>query len=256
MKNKKLKIVYICFSIVIFIAIALPFFLPSKLLAQTSESNCVVTKVGDPTGERPACGKGGGTSDNANLRAAQDVMAAYYKCNNGDTHSPLYNPEKREHIECLSNELKNNGYSNEQTEAFEVRRRGSLVAAQKGGGVCVQCLGFAGISVALAEDNPGALTGNCIGQNNCAAKHIVILHPDGFNVGTSYYKFIGKGNRTEIQPGDIAVSTEGKWGHIVIAKENMGNARFTAVESNWNSDCKVTDGVDHPKEIFYFYRKQ
>lgn len=234
----------------LFAVIVISFLLqfPSLSFAQNSESNCVLTKVGNPNEPSPTCGKKGATQI---VQAADVIRQAYVQCgkpNSGQTY--VYDGLG----DCLKREIKrfsNNAYLDTQLQAFDSVRR-SVIADN-----CSQCIGYVKSVLAIVDETtspiPGSTNANTV---------ISTATNDSFTSGRYWYTLIGHGFSADIQPGDVGVTNAFNWGHILIVKQIHNNTHFYAYESHWNLDCGVTDNNLHPKaEVgsngeYYFYRRQ
>ena len=195
--------------------------------AQSAQSNCVFTDIGNPQGQPknipPNCASSG--SNNNVVKAAQALTDAFQKCVGGKTYSGG--------DACIESFLKTNGYSQAQISAMSTRR----LAATQTSTNCAQCLGYAGMVLALLHADSSALLGFGSAQN-----------VNSFSVkGVSY-------NRVpQPQPGDIGVTESGSNGHIFIVKSVEGATKITAIESNWEP-CTATDNISHLRTGYAFFR--
>ena len=214
----------------VFIALfCLAFTLSSAALlthAQSAQSNCVFTDIGNPQGQPkkvpPNCTT---TSNNDVVKAAQTLTDAFQKCVNGKTYSGGDT--------CIEEYLKNNGYSQAQISAMSTRR----IAATQTSTNCAQCLGYAGMVLALLHADSSALLGFGSAEN-----------VNSFSVkGVSYNRV------SQPQPGDIGVTESGSNGHIYVVKSVSGATKVTAIESNWEP-CTATDNQSHPRTGYVFFR--
>lgn len=232
--------------------------IPSPISAQVTESNCVITKVGDPSSAPPNC-SGNLGSDNPLIKAGEDIKTAYDDCGqpSGYTWEDVPNLDN-----CLRGELSSHGYSDSQVDAFF--RRKTYASIAHGSGKCVECIGYVALAISLYEGiSDGVLNYPCAAAVNTL--------PNGFTIGVGTnrisYNKIGEGNSAPIQEGDIAVKGNGceyDWrgymidaGHILFVKTiNPDNpVFFTGLESNYGLDCKITDDKSWSKQVFTFYRR-
>ncbi len=174
------------------------------------------------------------------------IIKSAYDGLGGDTHHPPAT------LSYLQSELKALGASEDQINAFSQsypnRLVGSPISSKNAS--CIQCLGFVGLvfstyaktSSALQYENPKAMAGL---QSLSAGGVVFQRLPQG----------------APPQPGDIGIHGGGSYGHIAIVKERVGNVSFKALESNGNSDCRITDNrvilIDRADQYGYvFFREQ
>lgn len=230
-----------------------------------TQSNCVVTKVGNPTAPSPTCqsGSGSGSSGTSNstiVNIGEDIKAAYDACSNGytyDLQNP-YNPSQT-WITCLDTTFQKQtrsqlqGYTNLQVQNFETRRKSSMIINTEPF-PCTECLGYVGIDLAVLTGNTDAL-----GSNYGSPNDILTKNPTTLTIGNYTFTNIGAGNSVSIQPGDLAVTS----GHIAIVKSNLtaqaDTVHFIGLQSNYwgppdGDKCKVTDDIQVPKDLYTFYR--
>ncbi len=210
----------------IIMPVILLFNLVSPALAATQKSETVRTSVGDPAVLPPALD--GVNSDI--LKAAIATKLAYDKCSAGYTHARVGLNN------CLHDQLLSSGYSEEQIRTFEQRRQGSFADG------CTQCLGFIGIVTSLITG-----TTDTFKQGYAGA-----VTENSYTFGG--ITFVKIPNTEKLQPGDIGVNL-GYPGHILFVKRQLDDIRFEAVESNGDSDCRVTDDKVRLVELYqHFYR--
>lgn len=273
---------------VILVCLAFVFLLifsyPKLTLAQSAQSNCVVTKVGNPQGDPPPCGSGS-TAATSLVRIGEDIKTAYDGCPqyvppsittvwSGYTHEYTERDTAHPGMDvCLKDILQPFGYSLDTVLTFEtVRHRFFIISPQNPKlpaairkRQCNQCVGYVATALAIAESSTSVLTGGLL---RCAGS--VNNFPGGFSAGGAFYARIGVGSATNFtpEPGDVAVAggscdgpsathPYGDYGHILIVKEVLpGSAKFIALESNGGEDCKVTNGRALYRNRYTFYRKQ
>jgi len=202
--------------VIFFILIILGILPITAFAQQQSESNVKRTRVGNPA-----------TTGEGLLGVGLVIKDAYDACSSGDTHEPPAS------LSCLQTQLSQSGLPQAQIDAFSSNYSTRKVGSPIGRGVsCIQCLGFVGLVVStyteadsLRYPNPKAMSG--LGS---------------FSSGGKTFQQLARGTTPE--PGDIGVHGGGTDGHIVIVKESVGNVRFKALESNGNSDCRITDTRD------------
>lgn len=211
----------ILFFLILFFILTPP---PVFAIEYRTESNTVQTQVGSPP-----------VPSNNLVKAGEDVKSAYDQCSSGLTF------EKQGLSDCLKNKLNGFGYADQTLNAFERRRQTSLVP--HGWGVCTECLGFVGTVLTL-------VTGDINTLRSYRASDIVQL--TSFTAGNDLYQKIYS---IPVQLGDIGAGSQGGNGHIVIVKDLQGEIKITAVESNANGDCRVTNTITYPKEMFVYFRE-
>lgn len=211
---------------VLFFLILLFILNPSPVFAieYRTESNTVQTQVGSPP-----------VPSNNLVKAGEDIKNAYDQCSSGLTF------EKTGLSQCLKNILTGLGYSDPLLDAFEQRRQTSLVDHVYG--KCTECLGFVGAVLTL-------ITGDVNVLRSTRASDVVNL--ESFPAGSNTYQKIYS---IPVQLGDIGAGSQGSNGHIIIVKDLQGEVKITAVESNANGDCRVTNAITYPKEMFVYFRK-
>ncbi len=220
---------------------------PSLSHAQISESNCVLTQVGNPAAPSPNCGK---KSTTLITEASDYIRQGYVKCGRPSGATYLYDGLGG----CLRGELQRlsgNKYTDIQLQAFEAVRR-SVIANN-----CSQCIGYVKSVLALVDESTSPIPGST------NANTVINSATNGnFMSGRYRYTLVGRGTAADIQPGDVGATNEGVWGHILIVKQVHNNTHFYAYESHWHLSCGVTDNVLHPKANpqtgaeYYFYRRQ
>lgn len=202
--------------------IAFLFFLltPLGVFAQQfqSDSNIIRTTIGKPP------------IDNGLIAAGQDLKQAFDVCENGYTNFTLTLQG------CLVESLTSSGRPQEKINALANEYPSTIADG------CTQCLGFVRLIAALAHGNGSGLA------LNSAADVAAIT---SFTTGDATYQRISGSP----QPGDIGAKGGG-FGHIVIVKEVLGNVKITALESNANYDCKVTDTRQILTDGYVFFRAQ
>lgn len=214
--------ILVLFSLLIFFV----FVEPTKTFAAfyRSESGTITTKVGSPP-----------IPSNDLVRAAEDIKSAYDNCSDGYTYP------KPGLVDCLKNNLKNMNYSDDVVNAFESRRAKSIT--ENG---CTECLGFVGIVLALISGSSDTLM--------YGAASIIPSLPS-FTAGN--YTYVRLAPNDEIKAGDIAATGSGggyNFGHIAIVK-NVQGVLFTAIESNANVTCGITNNRTVPRDRYTFFRK-
>ncbi len=218
------------------------FFNPPLAIAQISESNCILTKVGNPTEPSPACGAGGATLI---TEAADRIRQAYVTCGKPSGSTRLYLPtESYSLASCMRQSLSQYNYTSTQLDAFE-RSRASVIADG-----CSQCIGYVKSVVTLIDTSSNPFC------TYCNASGVIAGDPISLRSGNyTYQKVEGDGNAADIQPGDIGVTKRGVWGHILIVKQVKDRVSFYAYQSHWKLDCMVTDNYVVDKEGYVFYRR-
>ncbi len=217
---------------ILILSILVFFLFPKPILAQEAQSNVERIKFGNPTG--PGVPIPGSTDTTSVVGAATNINAAYYSCANGYTH------QSSDLGPCLRNYLAALGYSSAILDAFEARRGTGIADG------CTQCVGYVGLVLTLLSGSTATV--NTVGS----AKDV--LNSTTITAGDMIFDQIS--SSVPIQPGDIGVSGGGTWGHILIVNTVEGNVKFTALESNGNFDCRVTDSRSILKELYTFYRKR
>jgi len=91
-------------------------------------------------------GVNGGTSSNGFVKVAEDIMAAYVKC-----EPPGLTFQQAGLTDCLGSTLKQLGYDDAHVQNFLTRQGNSLVghSGDTGSGECTECLGYVGEVLAL-----------------------------------------------------------------------------------------------------------
>ena len=200
------------------------FFYPVLAFAQTT----VRTRVGSPPQNSGALG------------VAKDLKASYDKCSGGST------VDKPGLGDCLRADLLYRGYSYNVLDAFEARRKSSLVfhdGPLRNPTICTECLGYVALVLTLLSGSTNTLT-----QLSAAGVYPLT----SFTAGSLVFNSIGP---EPLLPGDIGAKGGGS-GHIVIVNDVRGNIKFTALESNGNYDCRVTDAREINREPYNFFRMQ
>ena len=205
-------------------------FQPHTVFAQEAQSNIERIKFGKPVLPTPPAGAGSDTA----VGTALIIKAAYDSCASGYTHQTASLGS------CLRDYLSAQGYSDEYLNAFETRRGTGIADG------CTQCVGFVGLVLTLMSGSTATVTGV-----NSAKE---VLNSTTITAGSLVFEQIS--SSTPIQPGDIGVSGDGTWGHILLVNTVEGNIKFTALESNGNFDCRVTDSRTILKELYTFYRQR
>lgn len=214
------------------------FTLKQPLYAITVHSNTLTICVGINSVE---CAKQ--TSNNPLLKAAQTIKAAYDQCSNGHTSSISQTTK-----DCLSKYLTSNSYSNDQVNYFIENLKHHFV------GCGVQCLGFVEAAVNLVTKTQAR---GFLQQGT--PLQILSHRQNQYNSDGIIYNLVDSP-----QPGDIGLTAPymdkrnngGPAGHALIVKSVESNVIFTAVESNWDNHCGLSDKVKHPSNSYYFYRMQ
>jgi hypothetical protein len=226
---------FIVFSFFLFF-----FATPSFGFAQITESNCVLTKVGNPAGPSPACGPGGGTSI---TEAADRIRQAYVTCGNpsGTTYDPPKNPTPNSLKSCLRNELSKYNYTDAQLNAFESVRNAHNIAVG-----CNQCIGYVKSVLALVDSTAGPL------PNSGNANSVIFGDPRTLRSGNYVYTWVGEGEEADIKPGDMGVTKIGPFGHILFVKQVKDPVSQIAYQSHWQLNCEVSDTFPVPKKRLCF----
>lgn len=218
------------YAFFVFILLLFAVFIKSVFAQFATQSNTVRTKVGNPPQE-----------SNNLVKAALDTKDAYHECAGGYTFDARIVPP-----DCLKTSLGRKAYANSIVDAFEARRKRSLVNTT-GRGFCSECVGFVAISLTLISADTNTLS---IGSPHA------LLNVDRFSVsgpaGSYIYRKIGSG---DVQPGDIGIGEPG-YGHILIVKEPKGHGAFIGIESHWGLDCSVKDSIEHSRFYYTFFRRE
>lgn len=253
-KVKSEKLYYRLQNKMLFLAVVVLLCLPAFFLAhaQTSQSNCIVTKVGSPQGTPTACGSNT-IEGNTYLAKAQQIKQAFEHCSEPPGAGTTF--DRPDLGECLASYLKFIGFTDQQLSVFETRRKGSLWDSTKvPGGRCTECVGYISLVLAVIDNDARGITN----QNGKAAESAgeINTFADGFYVGSSFYKRQGTGESIQIEPGDISIKGDLQdFGHILIVKKVAGAGSFVGYEANANFDCKVTDTREVLREQYTYYRR-
>lgn len=212
--------------LIIIILIGISHILSSSVFAQKAYSEKVPTRVGNPSTEAP-----GTVASSSIVQAAQDIKDGYAQCGGGYSYNSL-------NVSCMKNFLLSKGHPANLVNAFEQRRESSITDLG-----CSECLGYVATVLTLLSGDTDTL------RYPYAA---AVLDTHTFISGADVFQQLP--SSTDPQPGDIAVTGIGTYGHIVIVKQPQG-ALFTALESNGNSTCQVTDFRTLIRSNYTFYRK-
>jgi hypothetical protein len=210
--------------------------------------------IGAATGGAPGI-PGTATDATGFLKAGQDIMQAYVKC-----EPPGLTFDQPGLDNCLQTYLSGAGYSSTQVSAFISRRGSSLVghSGPTGSGQCTECLGYIGITAALWGGTADA--GQTLGDIPTAGAVNDRYSSSGFTLGGKQYKPVGNGPSAKVIPGDIAVAGSAGCGcdHIAIVFKVLDDTHVDLLESNGGYDCKIsnTRGYPVPKDSYTFYRQQ
>lgn len=217
-------------KIVLFLFFLLVVF-SSPAIAQEAQSNIERIKFGHPAGgvsPQPS------TDTTSVIGASLNIKAAYDSCANG------YTQQTSQLGSCLHDYLSALGYSEDILSAFETRRASGIADG------CTQCVGYVGLVLTLLSGSTSTLTGVASAKD--------VLNYSTITAGDVVFDKME--SDVPIQPGDIGVAGGGTWGHILIVNTVEGNVKFTALESNGNFDCRITDSRSILKELYTFYRKR
>ncbi len=201
------------------------FLFSGQVFAQDAKSNTERIKFGNPP--TPPI-------SSTVVGAAQAIKSAYDGCASGFTQ------ETSGLGTCLRQQLLSAGYSEAVLDAFETRRRSGIADG------CTQCLGFVGLVLTLLSGSTSTLVGIPSAKD--------VLNSTTITAGSLLFEQIP--STEPIQPGDIGVSGGGTWGHILLVNTIEGNIKFSALESNGNFDCRITDSRMILKELYTFYRQK
>lgn len=205
---------------------ALAIDVPNVINSYMTESDDVITRVGNPKEE---------IVTNDVVKAATQLRRAYVECGKpaGATFITPLLPE------CLQKHLAQYGHSESKLAAFESRRKNTITGLQ-----CTECLGYVALVLTLMTGDTNTLT-----QNSPADT----IQLTSFSAGPLTFTKLPKD--TQPQSGDIGLTIRESAGHILIVKSRDGNEKFTAIESNWGSSCLATDDQTHRTDFYEFYRK-
>lgn len=242
----------LCTVFIYFVALGAP--QVSTVSAQTTQTSCTVTAIGNPQGSPslpPECGAPSvqpstetstpNSSSNNLIAAGEAIKEMYYACppKNGTTYN-----DYQANNTCYNNYLKSKGYSQGNIDEMETRRDSTFVPPPYLN--CTECLGFVAISLTLETGGKRILLD---GLTNAAA----VANLNSFQAGSIIYKKLPSG--TGPSAGDIGVNNKGD-GHIVIFLKRNG-ALFTALESSGAATCTVTDTrSDLEVNNYVFFRAQ
>lgn len=179
------------------------------------------------------------------VELGENIKAAYDACNRGAT----YESSGINLDQCLKANLEVFGYDPQKiNDFFLIRRASSMAYNPVVGAPCTQCLGYIGLILSLATENPTALTGFGF------ASDLAPLETFSSN-GTVFNKL---SPTDPLLPGDIGVRPsrdENDAGHILMVAEVRGNFKFLALESNGYNDCRITEDRELNKDLFVFFRQ-
>ncbi|MCL5970392.1 MAG: hypothetical protein M1450_02755 [Patescibacteria group bacterium] len=225
-----MKIKKILSSLVVvflFFELATPAFAASYYKdATTQESKPALVTVGNAVIQN--------TSNNELVKTGEDLRTAFEKC--GYAYQS----------DCVINDLKTKGYTDQQVSSYRTRV-GNAQAECGNGGYGVPCLGFVAIIGAIVSGDTNSFGGNA---NDYYSKQSI-------SFGSYTYKRLNPNE--PIGAGDIGASAMGSYGHILIVKSvDQGSDQFIGLESNANSDCRVTNNIPRPidRDLYAFFRKQ
>lgn len=184
------------------------------------------------------------------VKTADDVKEAYDFATGGDTY------DVPGLAEILRERLATKGYSQNQLEAFEERRKNSLVPSGPHGRLGSQCLGWVGTVTALwtGTSNPEKTL-----NTFWTAGEINDVYASGepLPIGDFTFKAVAYGENSRIRKGDIAVCGTGEGNdHIGIVYNTLPNtpSNMILIESNRDLDCGISNNAEISKEGYTFYR--
>jgi hypothetical protein len=216
--------------------------------ADSFPSNCIINKIGSPTGTEPGCsttsGSSGGSTPTGNsfVDAAQALKDAWVTCNG--TGSTTYADTD---VSCISSHLSKYNTGSTFTAAFNYP---DYIFGGVDYGGCVQCLGFVRL-VAILVTNQDSTSSFLINADPAD-----IIGASGKVVSANGGTFTEEDSP---EPGDIGLTADGGFGHILIVKQLKPNPvdssldSFIAIEANW-VPCHATDDQTHLDSGFIYYR--
>lgn len=178
------------------------------------------TKIGNPV-----------SSASSLIGASLDIKLAYESCTGGGTF------EQTGLTDCLREFLATTSHSATYRDTFLATRPSTLT--DRG---CTECLGFVRLAATLAHGG---------GDGLALANASAVVPLSSFSAGGITYRKISASD--SLQAGDIGAHGGGD-GHIVIVNEPLGNVKFTALESNGNFDCRITDNRQILRDGYSFFR--